>query len=107
MKFISGRISHVKTIYLNGQHWEQSNKLQLQAPYFRAWIHDYRSIDDDDYHVDGVTLRIWNEAINEPIVHLPVDTRAWRSTVEWCREPKNDSSTTALWQSYQQSSGSK
>jgi len=60
--------------------------------------------DDDDEHVDGVRLCLWTAATNGPTVHYPGDIWAWRTMVEWwCRQRKTpDSSTRALWQSYQQ-----
>jgi hypothetical protein len=67
--------------------------------------------DDDDYHhhnIDKGRLRLWTAAINVLIVQLPGDILALRTTVEWCLQTKTpDSFTRALWQSPQQSSGSK
>jgi hypothetical protein len=58
-------------------------------------------------HVDGLMLRLWIAATNRPIVHLPGDIWAWRTTMEWYWHGKTDLSTRAVWQSYQQSSSSK
>jgi hypothetical protein len=45
----------------------------------------------------------WTMTTNKPIVHPPGDTWAWRNMVEWqCWQGKTDSSTRALWKSYQQ-----
>jgi hypothetical protein len=35
------------------------------------------------FHIDGVGLRLWTEAFNGPIVHLPDGIWVWTATVEW------------------------
>jgi hypothetical protein len=47
---------------------------------------------------------VWTMTTNKPIVRSPGDTWAWRNMVEWwCWQGKTpDSSTRALWKSYQQ-----
>jgi hypothetical protein len=46
--------------------------------------------------------------LRPPTVHPPGDIWPWRTMMEWCLQRKTpDSSTRALWQSCQQSSGSK
>jgi hypothetical protein len=59
--------------------------------------------DDGDDYVDGVRLCLWTVATNGPVVHPPHDirVRARRTMVEWSRQRKTDSSTRAVWQSYQ------
>jgi hypothetical protein len=53
------------------------------------------------YRWGETTLR--SAATNKHIVHPPDETWAWRSLVEWYLQGKTpDSSTRALWQSYQQ-----
>jgi hypothetical protein len=61
---------------------------------------------DADNRVDGVRLRLWTAATIGPIFHPPGDrsTYVWRTMVELYLHGKtDDSSITALWQSYQQS----
>jgi hypothetical protein len=51
-----------------------------------------------------VRLHLWTAATSRPLVYLPGDIWAWRTMVEWCWQKKTpDSSTRALWQSYQDS----
>jgi hypothetical protein len=58
-----------------------------------------------DDHVDRARLYLWTAATNGPIVHPPGDIWVWKTVVEWYQQRKApDSSTRALWQSYQQSS---
>jgi hypothetical protein len=57
-----------------------------------------------DDHIDGVKLRLWTAAVDGAIVHPPGNIQVWRTMVEWYRQKETpDSSTRALWQSYQQS----
>jgi hypothetical protein len=58
----------------------------------------------DDDHADGMILRLWTAATNEHIVRPPGHIWEWRMMPS---TEKTDSSTRSLWQSYQQSSGSK
>jgi hypothetical protein len=58
-------------------------------------------IANDDDRVSGVRLRLWTATTNGPIVHPPGDTWVWRA-MEWYRQGKTpDTSTRALWNSYQ------
>jgi hypothetical protein len=59
-------------------------------------------------YVNGVRPRLRTAATNGPTVHPPGDIWARRTMVEWYRQSKTpDSSTRAIWQSYQQSPTSK
>jgi hypothetical protein len=58
----------------------------------------------DDDHIDEVRLRLWIAATNGHIIHSPDYIWASRTMVKWYLQKKTpDSSTRALWKSYQQS----
>jgi hypothetical protein len=59
--------------------------------------------DDDDHHMYGVRLLLWTANTNGPIIHIHGDIWVWITMVKWYRQRNNNSSTRALWQSYQQS----
>jgi hypothetical protein len=45
---------------------------------------------NDDVHVNGVKLYLWNAAINGPIIHPPGDIWAWGAMVEWYWQRKTE-----------------
>jgi hypothetical protein len=64
----------------------------------RAWI--YNVVDDNDH---GMRLRLWTAATNGHIVHPRRGMWAWRTMVTISTVKTPDSSTAALWETYQQS----
>jgi hypothetical protein len=81
---------------MNGKNVEISDRGQYKVP------SRYYSDDDDNNNVYGRRLRLWTVTSNGPIIHTHVIYELEDPC--WHRHGKTpDSSTTALWQSYQQS----